>query len=576
MATPVEQIKDRLSIQDIIGGYLKLQKAGINYKANCPFHSEKTPSFFVSPSRNTFYCFGCGAKGDIFEFVQRFEGLDFQGALRLLAQRANVSLSTSTYQKGGKDEKEELYKIMEETCAFYEAQLQKREDAQKYLRERGLEEKIIKNFRIGFSPPEWRSASLCLIEKGFKEKDIEKAGLTKAGNKSNYDRFRGRIMFPIMDPSGRVIAFSGRVFDKTLEGEGSDMAKYVNSPETPLYHKSRILYGFDKAKEGFRRFTYAIVVEGQMDLLMNHQAGFINAVALSGTALAEEQLILIKRFTDKLLLSLDADVAGISASGKSAAIALKKGFDVKVAHLKGGKDPADIIKENPAQWKEIIKKAKHVIQFYLDVLSERVPDNRKFRMEVSKQVLPFVSLIQNAIDKAHFIDLVAKRLSVPVGAVEEELSKIPENPLNEGVYSQSSDNNKKEEKRSRKETIIFNIIGHLNHLNLSLEAKDKSLAQLKNIIGEENVFQRLKDKEYVSETAFVTEVEAILHQPEKTLKELLTQLLLEDKKEKAEIIKKEMSRMGEADVNYRELAKQYQDISREISELQEKSKLNNF
>ncbi len=576
MSTPVEQIKDRLNAQDVIGGYLKLQKAGINFKANCPFHAEKTPSFFVSPSRNTFYCFGCGAKGDIFEFVQKYEGLDFQGALRLLAQKANVDLSASSYQKGEKNEKDELYKIMEEACGFYEAQLKKREDAIKYLKERGLEQKTIDSFRIGFSPAEWHSVSTYLTDKGFKEEDIEKSGLTKPGNKGNYDRFRGRIMFPIMDPSGRVIAFSGRVFDKTLDGEGVDPAKYVNSPETPLFHKSRILYGFDKAKEGFRRFTYSIVVEGQMDLLMNHQAGFINTVALSGTALTEEQLSLIKRFTDKLLLSLDADAAGISASGKSATIALKNGFDVKVAHLKGGKDPADIIKESPAQWKEIIKNAKHVIQFYMDVLSEKISDNRKFRMEVSKQVLPFVAILQNAIDKAHFVDLVAKRLSIPNSAVEEELSKIVNAPtINVGAETSDLKNQNVGEKLSLKERIIFNIVGHLNNPKLSKEIKDQSLVDLKNIIGVEIVENKFKDEQYVSETAFIIE-EGVPDNPEKTLRELLGRLLLEDKKEKADIVKKEISKMGDGEKEYEELQKDYQKLSVEIQELQEKLKSNTF
>ncbi len=577
MASPVEQIKDRINAVDLIGSYLKLTKAGINYKANCPFHQEKTPSFFVSPGRNSFYCFGCGAKGDIFEFVQKFEGLDFPGALCQLAEKAGVSLSQGSYEKKNKSEKEELYKIMEEASVFFEDELKKREDAKKYLAERGLNQKTIQSFRLGFSRPEWRALSAHLIEKGFKESDIEKAGLSKPGNRGHYDRFRGRLMFPIADSTGRVVAFTGRVYDKSLEGEEVDPAKYVNSPETPLYHKSRILYGFDKAKEGIRRFTFVIVVEGQMDLLMSHQAGFNNTVAISGTAMAEEQLSLVKRFTDKLLLSLDSDTAGISASHKSAALALKMGFDVKVANLRGGKDPADIIKENPAEWKNIVKNAKHVILFFLETLSEKIPDNRKFRLEVSKQVLPYVSLLGNAIDRAHFVEAIANKLSVSKLAIEEELAKVPEQ--NTVISSDSPRAKKDEDKkgaRSRKEIIIFNIIGYLNDKDLLPNLKEEALSEMKKLLGEETVNNKLSDEQYISEAMFVVEEMKMGRAADKEIKELLAHLKLECVKEEARALKGEMVQVEGDKEKLDKLLLKHQKLNKEITDLQERIKENNF
>lgn len=577
MASSTEQIKDRINAVDLIGSYLKLTKAGINYKANCPFHTEKTPSFFVSPSRNSFYCFGCGAKGDIFEFIQKFEGLDFQGALRLLADKAGVSLADATYENNNKSEKEELYKIMEEATDFFEKELEKRIDAKKYLTERGLSEKTIKSFRVGFSKPEWRSLSSHLIEKGFKESDIEKAGLSKPGNRGRYDRFRGRIMFPIADSGGRVIAFSGRVFDKSLEGEESDPAKYVNSPETLLYHKSRTLYGFDKAKEGIRRFTYTIVVEGQMDLLMSHQAGFNNTVAISGTAMTEEQLSLIKRFTDKLLLSLDADTAGVSASGKSTAMALKMGFDVKIANLKGGKDPADIIKDSSDAWKNIIKNAKHIIIFLLESLSEKISDNRKFRLEVSKQVLPFITLLENAIDRAHFTEIISNKLSVSKSAIEEELVKISTNPENRKV--QTSDYSRPEKQNilsSRKDKILQNIIGYLNHPNLKEKEKNKVFLEIEKLIGKEIIEEKMKDEQFVSEAVFIVEEIKSDRPIEREINELLIHLAIEMKKVEAEVLKKEMAQVEGSGVDMGDLINKHKKVNQVIGELQELLQKNNF
>lgn len=427
MASTVELIKERLDIVEVISSYIKLEKAGINMKARCPFHNEKTPSFSVSPSRGSFYCFGCGEKGDMFTFVEKFEGVDFKGALKILAERAGVEI---VYEKSGKnreeqEEKDELYAILEDAAAFFEKNLKGNKGVLDYLKKRGLTIKTIEEFRLGYAENEWRSLLSFLRRKKHTDALIEKTGLIKRGEESGakdyYDRFRGRIMFPIMDPSGRVVAFSGRIYEPALRPKEEPGGKYINSPETTLFSKSKILYGYDKAKEGIRKWTFAILVEGQMDLLMSHQAGFKNTIALSGTALTGEQLTLISRFTQKLVLALDADPAGIAASGKSASLALSRGFDVKAAKLKEGKDPADLVKTDPELWRKSVREASHIIEFYLDVIESKGLDERKFAQEVTKTVIPYVADIGSPIDRAHFISKIASRLRLPEKAIIDEV-----------------------------------------------------------------------------------------------------------------------------------------------------------
>jgi len=292
-SSPTDQIKERLGIVDVVGAYLTLEKAGNNLKAKCPFHNEKTPSFFVSPSRNTFYCFGCGEKGDIFTFVERFEGLDFRGALKVLSEKAGVPITFESQTV--RDERTRIYDVMKEAVSYFELTLKNEGKVKNYLSERGLTTGTVQRFQLGYAKSEWNALSDQLIKKGYSEKEIEKAGLIKLSDSERprdkntykeryYDRFRGRIMFPIADASGRVIAFSGRLFP---EEDGN--AKYINSPETVLFNKSKVLYGYDKAKHTIRKANFSIVVEGQMDLLMSHQSGFPNTVALSGTALTLSQ-----------------------------------------------------------------------------------------------------------------------------------------------------------------------------------------------------------------------------------------------------------------------------------------------
>jgi len=407
---------------DVVSPYVKLERSGTSLKGRCPFHSEKTPSFFVSPDRGSYHCFGCGVGGDMFTFIQEIEGVDFKGALKLLADKAGVTIVFEKSQNT--DSRDRLYTLLEDVTLFYVRALSDQKGVQKYLKERGLLDKTIQDFRIGWAPDGWGSTTEYLKKKSYTEKEIEEAGLAKKGDRGLYDRFRSRIMFPIFDATGRVVAFSGRIFSDT--GAYSEAPKYINSPETVLFHKSKILYGYDRAKQAIRKLNFSILVEGQIDLVMSHQSGWGNTVAVSGTALTPEHVALLKRMSDNIVVALDADSAGILAATKSAHMALRNGMEVKVAGLPVGNDPADIIVEGGAEaWKKIIRESKHIISFLLEVLEREARDARSFQKAVEQTVLPFVRDTENPIDKEKFIHLVGDSVGVSDEAIKLALERIP-------------------------------------------------------------------------------------------------------------------------------------------------------
>ncbi|MFZ2205764.1 MAG: DNA primase [Minisyncoccia bacterium] len=428
MNSPVQKIKERLSIEDVVSSYMTLTRVGSNLKGRCPFHNEKTPSFFVSTERGNYYCFGCAAKGDIFTFVEEFEGLDFKGALKLLADRAGVPLEN--YNPKEESEKEKIYRAMEESTKFFSDNLLKNKEALEYLKARGLKDETIKDFRIGFAKNDWRELYFHLQKKGFTDMEIEKAGLAKKSEKGFYDRFRGRIMFPISDSSGRVIAFSGRIFI-----DDGKSAKYLNSPDTPVFSKSAVLYGLDKAKESIRKNNFSILVEGQMDLVLSHQAGFKNTVAASGTAFSDttvskenvvSNLGLVRRLSENIVLAFDADKAGLSACDRAGKIALSLGMDVKVASMPDGVDPADLIsKEGPDAWKSSIRNSKHIVEFLLDkVIKDSEGDTHKAGRGIKEKILPYVDALSSAIEKSFFIKKISDASGIPESALKDDLKKI--------------------------------------------------------------------------------------------------------------------------------------------------------
>ncbi len=431
----VEKIKARLNIADVVGQYVTLKKAGRNYTARCPFHKERTPSFFVSPERGTYMCFGCGEKGDAFSFVQKMEGSDFPTVLAQLAEKAGVTLEHRAPKRPEDKQKEEhLREVCEDAAVFFEAKLAERKDVQEYLRKRGVEPTTKAVWRLGYAPAAWEELSKHLLAKGFSKEHIVEAGFAIRSEKKPgeiFDRFRGRIIFPIMDTGGRVVAVSGRYFEKVHGSRDDDEpAKYVNSPETLLFKKSRILYGFDRAKQAIRKADCILLVEGQFDLILAHQSGLPFTVALSGTALTQEHLSLLGRFSKRLILALDADQAGLRSGLKSTIMALKDGFEVKVPTFPEGKDPADLAGQNSELLKAAIRTSKPAVEFFLDAVRDSLPvgrhgDDRAYERLVEAQVLPLIAALKSRIEQAHFVSLVAARLKVPEDAVMAEVAKRP-------------------------------------------------------------------------------------------------------------------------------------------------------
>ena len=474
MSDVTEKIKERLGIVDVVRPYIKLEKAGASYKARCPFHHEKTPSFFVSPARNSYYCFGCGEKGDIFSFVQHFEGLDFMGALRVLGSRAGVQVVAENPRK--REERSTLLGSLEEAMKFFEANLQTNKEALRYLQDRGISIETIKHFRIGYAQNEWERLKSYLMSKDISTKTLLKAGLIKEaedeskkkdGTQRYYDRFRGRIMFPIMDASGRIIAFSGRLYP-----EVDVAAKYINSPETEVFNKSTVLYGFDKAKMAIRKFNFSIVVEGQVDLVMSHQAGFRNTVALSGTALSHDHITLLNRLSHNIVFAFDSDSAGNKSAGKSAEVALSLGMDVKVARLPKGTDPALLVQKGVEYFKEVIRSSVHIVDFYISVISEEEGDARKRGKMIEETVLPFIARIKSNIDKEHFIAKVASFLNSSEEAIRKEVHSIPEIETKVETNILSDD---KKIKSTRLDVIEKQLLGIL----LWQEGLDKPMIDIK-------------------------------------------------------------------------------------------------
>lgn len=464
MNSPVTKIKERLTIEEVVSSYIKLDKAGNNLKARCPFHNEKTPSFFVSADRGTYYCFGCGASGDIFTFVEEFEGLDFKGALKLLADRAGVELTAFTKEKKeSESEKEKLYRVMEEATKFFESNLINNTEVLDYLKSRGLNKKSIKDFRIGFVKNDWRLLYENLKNK-FSDGELEKAGLIKKTEKGYYDRFRGRIMFPIFDSSGRVIAFSGRIFV-----DDGKSAKYLNSPETPIFSKNAVLYGIDKAKDSIRKNNFSILVEGQMDLILSHQAGYKNTIATSGTALSDStvskenvvsNLGLIRRLSSNLVLAFDADKAGANATIRAGKIALSLGMDVKVVDMPEGVDPADLISKGSADaWREAIRNSKHIIEFLLNkALEKSASDPRKnISREVQEKILPFVDALDKSSEKAGFLKKIHDKTSISETFLLEDLKKIEKEQKYEKEEIQKVEET--EVKKRRKDNVESDLLG---------------------------------------------------------------------------------------------------------------------
>jgi len=428
MNDEVEQIKDRLDIVDVISNYLTLKKAGTNLKANCPFHNEKSPSFMVSPERQTFRCFGCNEGGDIFTFIEKMEGVDFYNALKILAERAGVALKSGSVKYGERefksDKKTRIYEINDWTKKLYHKILvehSKTEKARKYVRDRGLKEETVKEFEIGYAPDSWDLLTKFLKGKGYEEAEIVHAGVAIKSEKGKvYDRFRGRIIFPINNVMGLTVAFTSRILENS-----SEQAKYINSSESPVYIKGKTIYGLDKAKMSIKENDLAVFVEGNMDVIACHQAGFKNVVATSGTAITPEQLKILNRYASVIALSFDHDEAGETAMKRAVKIALQNDINTKIISIEGPyKDPDEAIKADPKNWDRAVEHSKPSLEYWIDLLIRKNPDLSVLtKKSIAKEILPVIKTIFSDIEKEYYIKYLANKLSVAEKTIVSALEK---------------------------------------------------------------------------------------------------------------------------------------------------------
>ena len=435
MEDNVSKIKERLDVTDVISGYIKVQKAGVNFKARCPFHNEKTPSFYISPERQIWHCFGCQKGGDMFTFVKELEGIEFPEALRVLAQKAGVKIET--FDPAVRDAKTVLYEITETASRFFEKQLSHSpvgKQALAYLKDRGLNEDTIKEFRLGFALDDWHSLGNFLRNCGYNDQDIISSGLTikREGGTDMHDRFRSRITFPICDINDQIIGFTGRIFGTTPNNTHSNLhdkqmeppAKYINTPQTLIYDKGRVLYGLNKAKMEARKADRCLLVEGNMDAIMSHQAGVKNVAATSGTALTPSQLQLLQRYTNNLDLCFDIDQAGLTATRRGIGLALSQNFNVKIVHLQDPqcKDPADYVKKFGQKWQEIATAAQPVIDFYFSKLkSEFDLSSVPGKKAVIANLGPLIKRLVSEVERSHWISKLAAVLKTKEEAIEADI-----------------------------------------------------------------------------------------------------------------------------------------------------------
>jgi DNA primase len=422
----VDEVRAAADIVKVVGDYVKLRKAGANYMGLCPFHQEKTPSFAVHPAKQIFHCFGCGVGGDVFKFVMMMDNLTFPEALRRLAEKVGVTLSDTfgdaTYDANARV-RTALYKMHEAVAKFFAGQLSGTTEgrlARAYLEDRGLTDEVVGRFRLGYAPADGQALTRQLSGAGYESELLEKSGLVvrDAERNRHYDRFRRRIIFPIANDSGKVVAFAGRAL-------GDEQPKYLNSPETPIYTKGRVLYHLDRAAQAIRKLDYTILVEGYMDCIAVASSGIENVAACCGTSLTESQIRLLARYSRRVVVNYDPDSAGVAATERSLALLLEEGFEAKVLALPGGLDPDSFVrKQGPPAYRQLLATAPS----YIDYLTERAVATHNVntpegKVAAANAVLPYLARVPNPMLRAELANRLAERLRLDERLLREELRR---------------------------------------------------------------------------------------------------------------------------------------------------------
>lgn len=419
----IEQVRHANDVVEVIGAYFPLKRAGANFRALCPFHKEKTPSFNVNPSKQMWKCFGCGAGGDVFKFVMQYENLEFIDAVRRLAEKAGIKVEMedagAVLHRG---EKDLLLKIHEDVAAFFQENIGKAGIAQRYLEKRQISREVARKWRIGYSTESWDGLLQWAAGKKYKPEDLELAGLAIRSEEGRvYDRFRGRLMFSICDEQGRVVGFSGRILT-----DEKDQPKYVNSPETPIFQKGRVLFALDKAKRSIIEEKFVVLCEGQIDTIACHEAGITNVVAPQGTALTDQHARILKRYAEEVVLMYDADEAGQKAIVRSAEPLWEAGMAMRVAVIPGDHDPDSYIKANGGEkLKNLITTGESFFVYLLERLShQHDPRSERGKLQIVRQMTDWLIRIPSPILLSTYAQQTAQRLDVPEDAIRQELQKL--------------------------------------------------------------------------------------------------------------------------------------------------------
>lgn len=475
------RVREKIDIVSLISEYIPLKKMGRNFTTNCPFHTEKSPSFVVSPERQIWHCFGCGKGGDVFTFLMEYENLDFIEALRILAKKTGIVLKEN-YSNLQSSQKDKFYKLNKIAQEFYNYVLLNHSAGKKALQylleKRKLNKGLIENFGLGFSPSGGTALSDYLIsKKKYKKEDLIAAGLSFQRGSRVIDFFRGRIMFPLTDIRGNVVGFSGRITEQNTDGP-----KYINTKETLIYHKGRMFFGFDKAKEEIKERGFVIIMEGEFDVISSFKEGIKNSIAIKGTALTEEQATILSRVTEKVMLCLDRDLAGLEATKRSLAVLEKKGILSNVVVIDGGKDPDEILNNDPISFRKSVDSSISAYEFLIKEISKKYnKDSADGKRKITNEILPLISLVENEIVKEHYLKKLSQEIDTSIESLSRQFGKLDkEDSSNKGFV-------KKEEKERRE--VLEEYL-----LSLVIQAEEKE--KLANIINDFVSIYKFKIKSY--------------------------------------------------------------------------------
>lgn len=488
----VAQIREKIDIVDLLSDYLTLKKAGRNFKALCPFHNEKTPSFVISPERQIWHCFGgCNKGGDVYQFLIEYEKLEFPEALRILAKRAGIELSTRDFNSSESSKKEQLYRINSLAKEYYHYVLTKHkagEKARNYLANRGIDPKVIETFSLGFSPPVGNALSKYLIDKKrFDKQEVIDAGLVYQRGRDTVDFLRGRLMFPLIDHRDNVVGFAGRILDNS-----DSVSKYINTRETLIYHKGDQIFGLNITKDAIRRGEQAIIVEGEFDVLSCFQNGVSNVIAIKGTALTESQVSLLGRFTKKITFCFDADKAGYEAIKRSLLVVEKKGLSPTVIEIPGGKDPDEAIKESPAAFKKAAKEDISVYDYLLKHTLNSVDiGTAEGKKKVGVELLPFINQISNEIIKEHYLRKIADALDTSYESISKEIERIVRSDAKQSQPSPKASAG--EAKRSKEEILEEYLLALITQSDKPNNALKRVIEILSDSISRDRAYHKIMD-----------------------------------------------------------------------------------